>query len=102
MNTLDNATLALSHTKITAPNPALKNVDAKAKAFEGMFMSQMLSLMFDGIDTDTTFGGGQAEKTFRSFMVNEYGKSIAATGQLGIADAVKKEMIHLQEEAQRK
>jgi flagellar protein FlgJ len=102
MNTLDNATLALSNTKITAPNPALKNVDAKAKEFEGMFLSQMLSLMFDGIDTDTTFGGGQAEKTFRSFMVNEYGKSIADTGQLGIADAVKKELIHLQEEAQRK
>jgi Rod binding domain-containing protein len=102
MNTFETATLALNNTPFTAPNPQLKNVEEKAKEFEGMFLSQMLSLIFEGIDTDSTFGGGQGEKTFRSFMVTEYGKNIAATGQLGIADAVKTEMIRLQEEAQRK
>jgi flagellar protein FlgJ len=43
------------------------------------------------------FGGGEAEGMYRSLLNQEYGKAIAAHGSLGIADAIKREMLHLQE-----
>jgi len=68
-----------------------------AQDFEAVFLSQMLKPMFDGIETDGPFGGGQAEGMWRSLMVDEYGKSIAKSGGIGIADAVMSEMLKLQE-----
>ncbi|MGO1117860.1 rod-binding protein [Rhodovibrionaceae bacterium A322] len=65
--------------------------------FEAMFIAQMLGPMFEGLKTDGPFGGGMAEKTFRSIMLDEYGKEIAKTNSLGIADAVAKELLQLQE-----
>jgi peptidoglycan hydrolase FlgJ len=34
---------------------------------------------------------------FRSFMLQEYGKVMAATGGVGVADMVKREMLRAQE-----
>jgi Rod binding domain-containing protein len=75
------------------------HIEAAAKDFEAMFMAQMLQPMFEGLKTDGMFGGGKGEEIFRGFMVQEYGKLIAETGQIGIADAVKAEMIRMQGEA---
>lgn len=69
-----------------------------AEEFEGVFIGQMLSQMFSGIETDGTFGGGVGEDVFRSLMVGEYGKEIAAQGGVGLGDAVLKELIGLQEQ----
>ena len=68
-----------------------------AQDFEAVFIGQMLKPMFEGIRTDGVFGGGQAEKMYRGLMVEEYGKSIAKSGGVGIADAVMREMIKQQE-----
>ena len=74
-----------------------KNIDKASKDFEGMFMTQMLQPMFEGIKPDELFGGGHGEEVMRSFMLQEYGKIIAKNGHLGIADAVKSEMIRAQQ-----
>lgn len=68
-----------------------------AESFEAFFISQMLSDMFAGVDTDPLFGGGHGETIFRSLMIDEYGKSLAKTGGIGIADNVMREIIRLQE-----
>ena len=75
------------------------NGDARkaAESFEAFFISQMLSDMFAGVETDPLFGGGHGETIFRSLMVDEYGKSLAKTGGIGIADNVMREIIRLQE-----
>ena len=75
------------------------NGDARevAESFEAFFISQMLSDMFSGIETDPLFGGGQGETVFRSLMIDEYGKSVASAGGVGIADNVLREIIRLQE-----
>lgn len=75
------------------------NGDARkaAESFEAFFISQMLSDMFAGVDTDPLFGGGHGETIFRSLMIDEYGKSLAKTGGIGIADNVMREIIRLQE-----
>jgi Rod binding domain-containing protein len=92
-------------TQIAAQAPALKHasardakgVDAAAADFEAVFLSQMLEQMFKGVRTDGPFGGGKAEDMFRTFMLQEYGKVMAANGGVGIADVVKREMLRAQE-----
>ena len=77
----------------TAPGEARK----AAESFEAFFISQMLADMFAGVDTDPLFGGGPGETIFRSLMIDEYGKSLASTGGVGIADNVLGEIVRLQE-----
>ena len=68
-----------------------------AESFEAFFISQMLADMFSGVETDPLFGGGPGETVFRSLMIDEYGKSVASTGGIGIADSVLREIVRLQE-----
>ena len=70
---------------------------AAAVEFEQVFIAQMLDQMFAGIPTDGMFGGGNGESIFRSLLNNEYAKIIGRTGGIGIADAVHREIIRLQE-----
>jgi Rod binding domain-containing protein len=74
-------------------------IQTKAQEFEGVFVSQMLGQMFEGISTDGPFGGGQGEQMFRSLMMDEYGKQIAKQGGVGIASAVTRELLKQQEMA---
>ncbi|MBK1670994.1 hypothetical protein CKO28_23590 [Rhodovibrio sodomensis] len=68
-----------------------------AQDFEAMFIAQMLKPIFQGLSTEGMFGGGKGEEMYRSLMVEEYGKTIAKAGGVGIADQVKAEMLKLQE-----
>jgi flagellar protein FlgJ len=65
--------------------------------FEGFFIAMAMESMFSGIETDGLFGGGHGERVFRSMMLQEVGKSIAEKSSIGIADAVQREIISLQE-----
>jgi Rod binding domain-containing protein len=91
------ATSAASAKLAHAQPRDAKGIDKTAHEFEAMFLSQMLESMFKGIKTDGPFGGGHAEEMMRGFMLQEYGKVMAAGGGIGIADAVKRELLHVQE-----
>lgn len=80
-----------------ANNKGLEQIEAAAKEFEAVFMTEMIKPMFEGLKTNSRFGGGKGEEVFRGFMIQEYGKLIAERGEIGIADAVKGEMIRMQE-----
>ena len=78
---------------------ALKNradVDAAAKEFEAVFISQMLKPMFEGLETDSMFGGGKGEEVFRGMMIEQYGKEIAARDLTGIQTQVAHKLIEIQ------
>ncbi|MFQ6017278.1 MAG: rod-binding protein [Kiloniellaceae bacterium] len=68
-----------------------------AEEFEAVFLSRMLAPMFDALETDGLFGGGPGETLYRSLLVEEYGKAIARSGGIGIAAAVEREILRLQE-----
>ncbi len=68
-----------------------------AQDFEAVFLSQMFGQMFQGVATDTMFGGGAAEEMFRPLLIDEYGKQLAKRGGVGIADAVMRSLITQQE-----
>ena len=92
-----NPALMDQATKI--PDIKMQRIEETARDFEAMFMTEMLKPMFEGIEVDETFGGGKGEEVFRSFMLEEYGKNMASTGSLGIADLVKEQLIQMQSDA---
>ncbi|MQX34999.1 chemotaxis protein [Roseospira navarrensis] len=70
---------------------------AAATEFEAFFLSQMMQPMFSGLSSEPPFGGGHAESTWRSLLVDEYGKMMAQNGGVGVADAVMRTMLAAQE-----
>lgn len=87
------------------PVPAVGSVASDrikktAQDFETSFLAQMLKPMFQGLKTDGLFGGGQAEETWRSFLVDEMAKKTVAAGGIGLADTVMSEMLKMQEQGQ--
>ena len=67
--------------------------------FEQMFIAQMLQPIFDAMPSDGMFGGGAGERMFRSFQVDEYATAITRSGGIGIADAVARHIIAMQEKS---
>lgn len=74
-----------------------EQIEQVAKEFEAVFISEMIKPLFEGIEVDGVFGGGKGEEIFRGMMLQEYGKMLSQTGQIGISDAVKQQLIQLQE-----
>ena len=74
---------------------------AKAKAtsqdFEAVFLNSMFQQMFTGLDGDGPFGGSGATGVWRSLLTDEYSKSFAKSGGIGIADQVYRSLIAQQE-----
>ena len=71
-------------------------IAATAQSFEGQLMSLMLQPMFEGIRTDGPFGGGAGEETYRSFLLDAFGKHMAKAGGIGVAAPVMREMLKMQ------
>ncbi len=91
--------LAAQKAKTVQNARALEKAGETAKEFEAVFISEMMKPMFEGIETDGMFGGGKGEEVFRGMMMQEYGKMIAQTQGVGLADQVKQQMILMQEQA---
>jgi|SRR5437588_2200224 len=78
-------------------------VDPKAKArglaqdFEAMFLNSMFQHMFTGINGDGPFGGTVGTGVWRSFLSEEYAKSFAKSGGVGLASDVYRSLIAQQE-----
>lgn len=69
----------------------------KAVDYEAVFISQMLQPMFEGLQADAPFGAGNAEDVWRSFQLEEFGKAIARTGGVGLADGIYRQLLAAQE-----
>jgi Rod binding domain-containing protein len=88
------------------PVPALPSANvspaaaAKARAsaqdFEAVFLNSMFSHMFAHVN-EGPYSGGEAAKTWRSFLTEEYSKTFAKAGGIGIADSVYQQLIAVQE-----
>lgn len=85
----------------TAPVPKASDPRLRetAEAFEASFLSQMLKPMFEGLTTDGPFGGGEAETTWRSFLLDAMAKKTVQSGGIGLTNTVMAEMLKMQEQA---
>ena len=70
---------------------------AAAQDFEAVFLNSMFQHRITGIDGDGPFGGSGATGVWRSFLTDEYSKSFAKAGGIGIADQVYRSLMAQQE-----
>jgi Rod binding domain-containing protein len=75
---------------------ALKKAQGTAQEFEAMFINSMLQQMFAGVG-EGPMSGGYAAGVWRSFLTDEYAKSFARNGGVGIADHVQRFLLEQQE-----
>ena len=95
--------LAVSPALLQPAAPARivpERIRQTAEDFEASFLSQMLKPMFEGLSTDGPFGGGDAEGTWRGFLVDAMARQTAKAGGIGLADHVVSEMLRMQEQSQ--
>jgi Rod binding domain-containing protein len=94
--------------KITPPlpdaeamkSPQMQQLWQTAQKFEATALGELLSPMFDGVDVaHSTFGGGDAEATWRPMLTREIANQIAATGGIGLTAPVFRQMLQMQEAA---
>lgn len=71
-------------------------IDRTAREFEASFLSIMFQQMFAGVELEAPFGGGSGERMFQSFLTEALAKETVKAGGVGVADAVKREMLKLQ------
>jgi Rod binding domain-containing protein len=90
---------SIGDAKSAQVQAALK-IKSKAKAaardFEAMFLNTMFQQMSTGIDGDGPFGGSGALKVWRSLLTDQYAKTFAKTGGIGIAAHVYDELLKQQ------
>jgi Rod binding domain-containing protein len=82
-----------------AKGQGMTNAKAKATSqdFEAVFINSMFQQMYTGINGDGPFGGNGATGVWRSFLTDEYSKSFAKAGGIGIADQVYRSLMAHQE-----
>lgn len=83
--------------------PVAAGTDAQlrkaAQDFEATALAELFKPMFDTVDmSNSLFGGGEAEESWRPILVQEMCKSIAAKGGLGLAGPVYQQLLKMQEQ----
>jgi flagellar protein FlgJ len=72
---------------------ALNKVSTQAQNFEGMFINSMFSEMTNGLKGEGPFGSTTGTGIWRSMQIEQYSKSFAQAGGVGIAKNVYRTLI---------
>ena len=74
-----------------------KKLKKTADDFESMFLEQMVDRLTQSSETEGPLGeNGTGGSVWRSMLSNEYAKSIAKSGGVGISDQIMRSMIQMQ------
>ena len=84
-------TLADALTKVSPQAQA--KARTTATDFEAMFINQMFSQMTNGLTGEGPFGDTPGTGVWRSMLTEQYSKSFAKAGGVGIANNVYRELI---------
>lgn len=99
-NSASPASYMAAGTATGASAPVNEKMWKAATDFESMTIGQMLQPMFDTVDTSKgIFGGGIGESNFRPMLTTEMAKQIEKNGGFGLAPAVYRKMLEMQENA---
>jgi peptidoglycan hydrolase FlgJ len=91
------ATAALTAGGLKSAGNARK-LRETAEDFESLFLNSMFQQMFANVGQGP-FSGGPAAGIWRSFLTEEYSKSFAKAGGIGIADHVMRALLARQEQS---
>lgn len=86
---------------VAAYGAGAAKIHATAQAFEASFLQSVLGSMFAGDSQQaSSFGGGEAEGQFRSFLTEAIAKGVTRRGGIGLAPVIERELLKLQGAAQ--
>ena len=66
---------------------------SQAQDFEAVFLNSMFSQMTTGLKGEGPFGDTQSTGVWRSMLTEQYSKSFAKAGGVGVSDAVFRTLI---------
>ncbi len=107
---LNSAALAIANSALANPSGAATQATTQAAAlkaradktraaaeeFEAVFLNTLFQQMFSGIGKGP-FSGGPATGVWRSMLTDQYARTFAKVGGIGIADHVQRALIARQE-----
>ena len=100
VNLLTGPNLPGAATPAMSASEAAKRAQIKdtAHKFEASFLSVMIGQMFEHQDDgmDKAFSGGDGAQMFKSFLAEAMAKKMVATGGVGLATSVQREMLKMQ------
>ncbi|MEO1039626.1 MAG: rod-binding protein [Pseudomonadota bacterium] len=92
---------AVSSARADAPRSTRAQTPEQARAiaeeFEAVFLAQMMEHMMGPSTKSETFGGGAGESAFTGMLNEEYAKVLSKSGGIGLADALTREILRLQD-----
>lgn len=91
------ANVELAKAGIDPKAVAAAKARSAAQDFEAVFLNSMVNQMFTAIGGEGPFGGGAGAGIWRSFLSEEYSKSFAKAGGIGIANQVYRTLLAQQE-----
>lgn len=99
-----NLALGVAKKVAGAVKDALTPEEAKARKtaneFEKMFLENMMAQVFPQEAGEGPLGdNGQGSHVWRGMLVNEYARTVAQSGGVGISDQVYRQMLQMQERA---
>ena len=74
----------------------IKRLRETAQDFEALFVAQMLATMTQGLGQGLAGEGAQSD-VYQDMFNQEVGKLISRAGGIGVADAILREMLKMQE-----
>lgn len=90
------STIPLS--SVDSKTPGYGRLHKQAVELEGVFLNTLMKEMFSSIDTsETSFGGGFAEETWRGMQAEQFASALAEKGGIGLADQLMSDLLRLQE-----
>ena len=92
-------TTSTARTATVVPTTNAAKARAQAQDFEATFLNSMFQHMFAGVQGDGPMGSTTGTGPWRSFLTDEFAKSIAKKGGIGIADEVYRSLMQHQEGA---
>lgn len=98
------ATLSAAGSALSALVPAAQHltpekIKAVGQEFESVFLGNMLEEMFAGLEEDDPLGSGPGSSAWRSIRTEEFARTIASAGGIGLAEHVQRHLIALQEKS---
>ena len=89
---------AMTSAQTTALTPAEQKTKKTADDFETMFLENMMSQVFPQEAAEGPLGeNGTGSQVYRGMLVNEYAKSVAKSGGVGISQTIYRQMLQMQE-----
>lgn len=83
----------LAHALEHVPPQSIEKARATSEDFEAMFLNSMFSQMTTGLKGEGPFGDTPGTGVWRSMLTEQYSKSFAKAGGVGISDAVFRALI---------